>query len=183
MFLGLFPQSSLDHFHIHREPSRLVNPSAIQNNTSCRPSPCGWLSQPRTTTTAPPLVCLIGEKPEPTMSAWLRDHPTRTSFPGSLIDTQASTFRFRRWHTQQRSAALSEHHSITGMSRDFHEHRSFRLIGTSESFQPFQTIPYSGRQLRTTSVLAGMRGVFPKGVRRFLLVTMRGLYLAGLPRL
>ena len=61
MLLGLLPQSSLDHFHVHREPSRLVNPSAVQNDTSCRPSPCGWLSQPRTTTTAPPLVCLIGE--------------------------------------------------------------------------------------------------------------------------
>ena len=79
------------------------------------------------------------------MSAWLRDHPTQTSFPGSLIDTQASTFRFRRMSTQQRSAALSEHRSITGMSRDFHEHCSFRLIATDESFQPFQTIPYSGR--------------------------------------
>ena len=55
------PQSSLDHFHIHREPSRLLNPSVVQNNTSCRPSPCSWLSQPRTTTAAPPLVCLIGE--------------------------------------------------------------------------------------------------------------------------
>jgi hypothetical protein len=61
MLLRLFPQSSLDPFHIHREPSRLVNPSVVQNDTSCRPSPCGWLSQPRTTTTAPPLVCLIGE--------------------------------------------------------------------------------------------------------------------------
>jgi len=29
-----FPQSSLDHFHIHREPSRLVNPSIVQNDTS-----------------------------------------------------------------------------------------------------------------------------------------------------
>ena len=61
MLLKLFPQSSLDHCHVHREPSRFVNPSVNQNNTSCRPSPCGWLSQPRTTTTAPPLVCLIGE--------------------------------------------------------------------------------------------------------------------------
>ena len=61
MLLRRFPQSSLDHFHVHREPSRLVNPSVAQNDTSCRPSPCGWLSQPRTTTTAPPLVCLIGE--------------------------------------------------------------------------------------------------------------------------
>ena len=55
------PQSSLDRFHIHREPSRLANSSTIQNDKSCRPSPCGWLSQPRTTTAAPPLVCLIGE--------------------------------------------------------------------------------------------------------------------------
>ena len=74
------------------------------------------------------------------MSAWLRDHPTQTSFPGSLIDTQTSTFRFRRLHTQQRSAALSEHRSITGVSCDFHElsltqadcHRS--AFSRSESF-------------------------------------------------
>ena len=80
-------------------------------------------------------------------SAWLCDHPTQTSFPGSHTDTQASTFRFRRLHTQQRSAALLEHHSITGVSRDFHEQYSFRLIATSESSQPFQTIPYSGGQI------------------------------------
>ena len=55
------------------------------------------------------------------MSAWLRDHPTQTSFPGSLIDTQTSTFRFRRINTQQRPAALSEHRSITGVSCDSHE--------------------------------------------------------------
>jgi hypothetical protein len=55
------------------------------------------------------------------MSAWLRDHPTQTSFPGSLIDTQTSTFRFRRMRTQQRSAALSEHRSIAGVSCDSHE--------------------------------------------------------------
>ena len=61
MLLVLFPQSSLDHFHIHREASRLVNPSIVQNDASYRPSPCGWLSQPQTTTAAPPLVCLIGE--------------------------------------------------------------------------------------------------------------------------
>jgi hypothetical protein len=54
---------------------------------------------------------------------------------------------------------------------------------TDEGIQSFRIIPYSGRPLRTTSVLAGMRVDFPKGVRRFLLVTMRGLYLAGLPRL
>ena len=86
--------------------------------------------------------------------------------------------------TQQRSAALSEHRSITGMSCDCHEPLTHvRLIATDEGFQPFRIIPYSGRPLRTTSVLAGMRVDFPKGVRRFLLVTMRGLYLAGLPRL
>ena len=84
--------------------------------------------------------------PELIKSAWLCDHHLQTSFPGSLIDTQASTFRFRRLRTQQRSAALSEHHSITGMSRDLHEHCSCRLIVTSENYQPFQTIPYSGRQ-------------------------------------
>ena len=61
VMLRQFWQSSLDRFHIHREPSRLTNPSTIQNDKSCRPSPCGWLSQPRTTTAAPPLVCLIGE--------------------------------------------------------------------------------------------------------------------------
>ena len=61
MLLRQFLQSSLDRFHVHREPSRLLNPSIVQNDTSCRPSPCGWLSQPRTTTAAPPLVCLIGE--------------------------------------------------------------------------------------------------------------------------
>ena len=60
VLLGLRPQSSLDHFHVHREPSRLVNPSVVQNDKSCRPSPCGWLSQPRTTTTAPSLVCFVG---------------------------------------------------------------------------------------------------------------------------
>jgi len=32
MLLVLFPQSSLDHFHIHREPSRLVNPSVVQHS-------------------------------------------------------------------------------------------------------------------------------------------------------
>ncbi len=118
------------------------------------------------------------------MSAWLRDHPTQTSFPGSLIDTQTSTFRFRRMHTQQRSAALSEHRSITGVSCDSHEpFAHLELIATSEGFQSFRIIPYSERPTRMTSVLAGMRVDFPKGVRRFLLVTMRGLYLAGLPRL
>jgi hypothetical protein len=61
LLLRLFPQSSLDHFHVHREPSRLVNPSVAQNETSCRPSPCDRLSRPRTTTTAPPLVRLVGE--------------------------------------------------------------------------------------------------------------------------
>jgi hypothetical protein len=61
--------------------------------------------------------------------------------------------------------------------------RSSRLIATDEGFQPFQIIPYSERPTRMTSMLAGMRVDFPKGVRRFLLVTMRGLYLAGLPRL
>ena len=61
MLPRLFPQSSLDHFHVHREPSRLVNPSVAQNETSCRPSPCDRLSRPRTTTTAPPLVRLVGE--------------------------------------------------------------------------------------------------------------------------
>ena len=56
----------------------------------------------------------------------LRDHPTRTSFPGSLVDTQASTFRLRRTYSQQRSAAPSEHRSITGRSNDGHDHdRSF----------------------------------------------------------
>ena len=79
------------------------------------------------------------------MSAWLRDHPTQTSFPGSLIDTQTSTFRFRRMDTQQRSAALSEHRSITGLSCDFHDFRSPRLMTTEEGIQSFQIIPYSGR--------------------------------------
>ena len=54
---------------------------------------------------------------------------------------------------------------------------------TAEGIQSFRIIPYPGVQLRKTSVLTGMRVDFPKGVRRFLLVTMRGLYLAGLPRL
>ena len=49
------------HFHVHREPSRLLNPSVVHNETSCRPSPCGRLSRPLTTTTAPPLVRLVGE--------------------------------------------------------------------------------------------------------------------------
>ncbi len=57
----LKPQSLLNNFHVHREPSRLINTSIPQNETSCRPSPCGWLSQPRTTTAAPPPVRLIGE--------------------------------------------------------------------------------------------------------------------------
>ena len=87
-------------------------------------------------------------------------------------------------HTQQRAAALSEHRSITGVSRDSHEpFVPGRLIATSEGSQPFRFIPYSECPARMTSVLAGMRVDFPKGVRRFLLVTMRGLYLAGLPRL
>ncbi len=137
MFLRLFPQSSLDHFHIHREPSRLVNPSVAQNNKSCRPLPCGWLSQPRTTTATPPLACLIGEN-LPNLLAWLCDHPTQTSFPGSLTDTPASTFRFRRMSTQQRSAALSEHHSITGMSCDFHEHL---LIQTDRHRRELSAVP------------------------------------------
>jgi hypothetical protein len=36
------------------------NASAFQNDTSCRPSPCDWLSQSRTTTATPPLAGLIG---------------------------------------------------------------------------------------------------------------------------
>jgi len=60
MLLGLLPQFLLDDFHIHREPSRLVNPSAFQIDTSCRPSPFDRLSQSRTTTATPPLVRLIG---------------------------------------------------------------------------------------------------------------------------
>ena len=118
------------------------------------------------------------------MSAWLRDHPTQTSFPGSLIDTQTSTFRFRRIYTQQRSAALSKHRLIAGLSCESHElFAHIRLIATAEGFQSFRIIPYSECPTRMTSVLAGMRVDFPKGVRRFLLVTVRGLYLAGLPRL
>ena len=103
------------------------------------------------------------------MSAWLCDHPTQTSFPGSLTDTQASTFRFRRMSTQQRSAALSEHHSITGMSRDFHE---LLLIQADCHLRELSAVPnhslFRADKLRTTSVLTGMRVVFPKGVRRFL---------------
>jgi len=30
LLLRLFPQSSLDHFHVHRKPSRLVNPVLVQ---------------------------------------------------------------------------------------------------------------------------------------------------------
>ena len=57
----LFPQSSLDFFHVHREPSRLKNPSVIQNETSFLPSPCGRLSRPPTTMEVPTPSRLIGE--------------------------------------------------------------------------------------------------------------------------
>ena len=116
MLLRLFPQSSLDHFHVHREPSQLVNPSVVQNDTSCRPSPCGWLSQPRTTTAAPPPVRLIGENLNRQLSAWLRDHPTRTGFPGSPVGTQTSTFRLRCMDTRQRTAAPSDIRGVAGCS-------------------------------------------------------------------
>jgi hypothetical protein len=54
------------------------------------------------------------------------------------------------------------------------------LANASSRFEPS---PIPGFQPRTAPVLAGMRAQFPEGVRRFLLVTMHGLYLAGLPRL
>ena len=92
-----FPQSSLDHFHVHREPSRLVNPSVVQNDTSCRPSPCGWLSQPRTTTTAPPPVRLIGENLNRQLSVWLRDHPTRTASLVPLLVLKHPRLGFDVW--------------------------------------------------------------------------------------
>jgi len=38
----------------------LLNPSVVQNETFCTPSPCGRLSRPRTTTGAPPPSRLIG---------------------------------------------------------------------------------------------------------------------------
>ena len=86
--------------------------------------------------------------------------------------------------TQQLSAAPSEHRRITGCPGE--SHFRLRSAGCSpfeKAFSRSKSFPIPGLHLRTTSVLAGMRVKFPEGVRRFLSVSICGLYLAGRPRL
>ena len=56
-------------------------------------------------------------------------------------------------------------------------------VAAVDCVQPVESIPSPEQNSWKTSVFTKMRDLFPEGVRRCLLVAMRGLYLAALPRL
>ncbi len=86
-------------------PPNVANTSAVQNDTSCVPSPCGRLSRPRTTTDAPPSGRFNGGDSRcfataPLSSRTSGDEPqcspfTRPDFSGSLISTQTFPLRLQ----------------------------------------------------------------------------------------
>jgi hypothetical protein len=168
--------------HVHREPSRLENASAVPNETYCRPSPCGRPSRPRTTTAAPPLVRLIGE-------AWLDTRRTGRAITllgrASLVPLLTLEHPRLGFDVSSPDSGLLLPWSIAGFlvvpAILVTLFRSLGLVAAWHGFQPPKPFPIPGRDSRTASVLAGMGTTFSEGVRRFLLVTMRGFYLAGLP--
>ena len=162
----------------------MLNLSAAQNETSCRPLPCDWLSQPRTTTAAPPLAHLIGETGTGVNRFGCVTTILRRASLVPLLTLKHPRLGGRRMSTQQRSAAPSEHRRITGCPGESHfRFRSADCTPFERAQSRSKSFPIPGLHPRTTSVLVEMRVKFPEGVRQFLSVSMRGLYLAGRPRL
>ena len=138
---------------------------------------------PPTTTAAPPLVRLIGE-------TWggLR-HPDCAI---TLLGRASLVSLLTHWRPRlgfdvfTPNSGLLLSRSIVGYLVVPANLMIFDHLGWSPSdkvsSRPSHFL-FRVRYFRTTSVLAEMGVTFPKGVRRFLLVTMRRLYLAGLLRL
>ena len=85
--------------------------------------------------------------------------------------------------TRQRPAAPSDIRGVAGCSTNLVRSPFIWAVAAVDCFQPSESFPSPGHNSWTTSVLTEMRDLFPEGVHRFLLVAMRGLYLAELPRL
>jgi hypothetical protein len=148
----------------------LLNPSVVQNETFCTPSPCGRLSRPRTTTGAPPPSRLIG-----------RDSATRTrpihatAILGwaSLVPLVALK-RFRL--DSDLSIPISNLLFLQTPTDDWllrrPRHRRSDAPGVAPTTITLARLDHSlarGRGAsRTASVLAGMGVHFPEGTGRFL---------------
>jgi len=148
----------------------LLNPSVVQNETFCTPSPCGRLSRPRTTTGAPPPSRLIG-----------RDSTTRTrpihatAILGwvSLVPLVALK-RFRL--DSDLSIPISNLLFLQTPTDDWllrwPRHRRSDTLGFAPTTITLARLDHSlvraGVRSRTASVLAGMGVHFPEGTGRFL---------------
>ncbi len=161
----------------------MINPSAVQNETSCPPSPCGRLSRPRTTTKAPPPVRLICE----TGTGESRCRCAITLL-GQASLVPLLTLKHPRLGVDARapdSGLLLLRNIVGSLGRPGESHARYRSAGCSpfeKAFSRSKPFPIPGSHPRTTPVLTGMGVKLPEGVRRFLSVTMRGLYLAGRTR-